>query len=414
VFLLTTAWKDLLRRLRDPLSFALWLGIPLAIGGMLRLVFGGDGGPSPRATVLVADEDGSVLSHLLLGALEQGGTQGLPFEAEPVELDEGRARLADGKASALLVIPAGFGAAVLEEEPCALELVKNPAQRILPGMVEESLGLFVDAVFYAHRILGEPLRAMAAEPPPERVTLADEDVARIALAFNGAVERCAALLSPPAIKLVVEEAGAEDEEDGPGFAELFFPSMLFMTLFFLAQGMSEDLWVERSAGTLRRALVAPQRASTFLGGKLLAAVALIACVSLAGLVLGRLVFGLSLAHLPLAVLWCGLSGALLVLFLYVLQLFASSQRGGNLLSTLVTLPLLMLGGSFFPFEAMPPGMAALGRRTPNGFALEELKAIVSGSFEPGSLALAALLLLAACALLFLLATRRLSGAFARS
>lgn len=412
MFLVTTAQKDLLRRLRDPVSLLLWLGIPLAIGGMLRLVFGGSGGASPRATVLVADADGSVLSRLLLGALEQGGTRGLPFEAEAVELLDGRARLEDGDASALLVIPAGFGEAVLKEEPCALELVKNPAQRILPGMVEESLGLLVDAVFYAHRIVGEPLRAMVAEPPEGRVTLVDEDVARIALGINDAVERSGKLLSPLAIKVVVEEPAAE-EDDGPGFAELFFPSMLFMTLFFLAQGMSEDLWVERSAGTLRRALVAPQRASAFLGGKLLAAVVLVAGVSLGGLLLGRIVFGLALAHLPLAVLWCALSGALLVLFLYVLQLSASSQRGGHLLTTLVTMPLLMLGGSFFPFEAMPKGMAAIGGRTPNGFALLELKTILSGSYEPSSLALSALILLGTCALLFLFATRRLSGAFAR-
>ena len=412
MFLLTTAQKDLLRRLRDPVSLLLWLGIPLAIGGMLRLVFGGSGGAAPRATVLVADADGSVLSRLLLGALEQGGTRGLPFEAEAVELEDGRARLEDGDASALLVIPAGFGEAVLKEEPCALELVKNPAQRILPGMVEESLGLLVDAVFYAHRVVGEPLRAMVAEPPEGRVTLLDEDVARIALGMNDAVERSGKLLSPLAIKVVVEEPAAE-EDDGPGFAELFFPSMLFMTLFFLAQGMSEDLWVERSAGTLRRALVAPQRASAFLGGKLLAAVVLVAGVSLGGLLLGRLVFGLALAQLPLAVLWCALSGALLVLFLYVLQLSASSQRGGHLLTTLVTMPLLMLGGSFFPFEAMPRGMAAIGARTPNGFALLELKTILSGSYEASSLALSALILLATSALLFLFATRRLSGAFAR-
>ena len=51
MFLLTTAQKDLLRRMRDPVSLLLWLGIPLAIGGMLRLVFGGSGGAAPRATV---------------------------------------------------------------------------------------------------------------------------------------------------------------------------------------------------------------------------------------------------------------------------------------------------------------------------------------------------------------------------
>src|SRR5262245_4535486 len=355
------------------MSFALWLGIPLAIGTMLRLAFGGDSGP-PRAHVLVVDEDDSVLSRFLLEALEGGGAESAPFDAELVGAEEGKERIDDGDASALLVLPAGFGEALLNEEPCTLRLVKNPAQRLLPGMVEESLGLLSDAVFYVHRVFGAPIRAMTAEPPAGRSTLPNEDVARIALAINAAMERTSALLSPPAIKLVVEER-AMDDEQGPNFAQLFFPSMFFMTLFFLAQGMSEDLWVERAGGTLRRALVTPQRAAAFLCGKLLAALVLLSAVSLAALLLGRFVFGLDPSNVLLAVLWSALAGALFVLFLYILQMYASSQRAGNLLSTLVTMPLLMLGGSFFPFEAMPAGMAALGRHTPNGWALERFKEI---------------------------------------
>src|SRR6185503_11092919 len=104
----------------------LWLGIPLVIGGMLRLAFGGSGGSTPRASILVVDEDDSVLSHLLLQGLSGGGADNLPFEAEEVSAAEGRARIDDGDASALLILPAGFGEALLKEEPCTLHLVKNP------------------------------------------------------------------------------------------------------------------------------------------------------------------------------------------------------------------------------------------------------------------------------------------------
>jgi ABC-type Na+ efflux pump permease subunit len=413
-FALATLAKDVRRRLRDPMSILLWLGIPVAIAGMLRLAFGGHGGSTPVAKVLVVDQDDTFLSGLLLGALSGDRGPEMPFAAEAVDEAQGRARIDDGDASALLVIPAGFSDALLSEEPCTLELVTNPAQRILPGMVEEALSMLIDASFYLHRIFGEPLRAMAVEPPEGRETLPSEEVARISVQINDLMERVLVHLTPPVIQVAVEEAAEERDDGGGGFAQLFFPSMLFMTLFFLAQGMSEDLWVEKDAGTLRRALVTPNRASGLVAGKLAAALVFVALVSLAGMLFGSAAFGIRVANLPLAVLWATASGAMLVLLLYLLQLFASSQRGGNLLSTLVMMPLLMLGGSFFPFEAMPDGMAALGRLTPNGWALTELKAILDGAVDPARLTRAFGGLAVVCAVLFLVTTRRIAGAFARS
>ena len=413
MFLLDTAYKDLKRKLRDPMAFLVWLGIPIVIGGMIQLAFGGSGGGSgPKATVLVADQDASLLSGLLLGAMGQQQGQKLPFEAEEVTLEDGRDRIDDGDASALLIIPDGFGHALLHEETCTLELVTNPAQRILPGMVEETLTLLIDAVFYAHRVFGEPIQAMLQDPPAGANTLANEEVARISVMINDVVERTVELLDPPAIDLVIEVE--EEEEKDLDMGAIFFPSMLFMTLFFLAQGMSEDLWVEKQGGTLRRALTTPNRASAFLGGKLATAVLIISLVSFFGILLGRLVFGLDLKNLLLATAWSGVAGAFLTLLMMILQLIASSQRAANLLANLVMMPMLMLGGSFFPFEAMPGGLASIGRKTPNGWALEQLKAITNDVYTAADLGMAFLGLTAVSAVLFLITTKRLAGAFARS
>lgn len=416
-FALATAKKDVQRKLRDPFAILLWLGIPIVIGAMLKFAFGGSNGASPQASILVVDEDDSFLSDFLLSALSADRGPTMPFTAESVDgRDEGRARIDDGDASALLIIPAGFSDALLLEEPCTLELVTNPAQRILPGMVEEALTMLVDASFYLHRVFGEPMRAIVQEPPPDRDTLDSAEVARISVQINDIMERALALLTPPVIKLVAEETAGEAEDDAAGldFATLFFPSMLFMTLFFLAQGMSEDLWVERDAGTLRRALTTPNHAAAFVLGKVLAALIFVAGVTAGGVLLAQLAFGVALNNVALAITWATLAGAMLVLFLFLLQLFATSQRAGNLLTTLVTMPLLMLGGSFFPFEAMPSGMASIGRMTPNGWALEQLKSILSDTIEPSGLATAFAGVLAICVVLFLLTSRRIAGAFVRS
>ena len=78
---------------------------------------------------------------------------------------------------------------------------------------------------------------------------------------------------------------------------------------------------------------------------------------------------------------------------------------------LVLFPLLMIGGSFFPFEAMPEGLAAIGRLTPNGMALTELVDLLDGEVEAGSLARVAGTLFAAGALLLLFVARRVRRGF---
>ena len=74
-----------------------------------------------------------------------------------------RARMDDGDATALLIVPSGFARAMLLEEPVALQLVVNPSKGVSRLMVQESLALALEGVFYAHRILGAPLREIIAE-----------------------------------------------------------------------------------------------------------------------------------------------------------------------------------------------------------------------------------------------------------
>ena len=61
-----TAIKDWRRHRRDPLGLLMWIGIPLLVGSLLIMMSGGKGGPEPKAHLLVADEDDSFLSGLLL------------------------------------------------------------------------------------------------------------------------------------------------------------------------------------------------------------------------------------------------------------------------------------------------------------------------------------------------------------
>jgi ABC-type uncharacterized transport system permease subunit len=67
----------------------------------------------------------------------------------------------------------------------------------------------------------------------------------------------------------------------------------------------------------------------------------------------------------------------------------------------------MLGGSFFPFEAMPAWMAAIGVWTPNGLGVARLKELLYGDVSSAALAMAAVGIGIPAALAFLGSWRRL-------
>ena len=93
--------------------------------------------------------------------------------------------------------------------------------------------------------------------------------------------------------------------------------------------------------------------------------------------------------------------------LTLLHLFARSQRGSEMLAGVVTFPLMMLGGSFFPFEAMPAWMVAVGRWTPNGLGVTRLKDLLYGDVSATAIGLAAVGIGIPAVLAFVLSWRRL-------
>jgi ABC-type Na+ efflux pump permease subunit len=408
-FIWVSALKDLRRLRRDPISLAAWVGIPVFIAVLLSIIFHG-GGAAPQGRLLVVDEDESLLSSLVSGAFGQGPL-GKMLVVEKVKWAEGRKRIDRGDGSALLVIPKGFSQAFLRQEPSQLRLITNPSQRILPGIIEETVSMLLEAGFYLQALVGDQFRVFAQGPPQGAGRFPDQTVAEMSVGFNRLGAKLRSYLDPPLIKLettVVEEKSSTQIN----FIAVYFPAMLFMSILFVSMGLSGDLWKERTRGTLRRVLVAPSRVGSFLAGKLLAVAVVLFLIGLAGVLCGLFIPEMTVHNPALAVLWIVFSGAVLYLLLLLLQLYASSERAAHLLVSLLVLPLAMLGGSFFPFEFMPRGMAAVGRWTPNGWAMLQLQGMLAGSIEPARLALAFAVLALASGVAFWLSLRRLHRGFA--
>ena len=395
-FLLASASKDLRRRLADPVALSIWIGLPLLLAVLITLANGG-GNSVPTARVLLVNEDDSDFGELIVGALTRGGfSDEVLVDFEEVDLATGQERIADGDGSALLILPSGFGSALLEDRPVTVTLITNPAQNILPQIVVTGLEIVREGAFYAQRVLGEPLRTIAAGPGADRDFFDSATVAALAVQINDRVMASQRLLDPPIIELdldgAADEATPTDEPDDLTFDLISFlmPGMLLMSLLFIAQGMSDDVWTEKENGTLRRAFWAPRSLTAFVAGKLLAALLIIALVAAAAVSGAALWIDIELARLPLAIVWCAFTGAGLFMLFLLLAMFATSHRTANLVTMMLLFPMMMIGGSFFPLEVMPPYLRAIGAWTPNGIALIQLREIVLGTPEPRALAVAAL------------------------
>ena len=406
-FIVAAALKDVRRRLNDPAALAVWLGIPLLLGGLLSIVFR-DSGPAPRGILLVADQDGTFVSGLLVNAGRQGQLGEL-MDVQPVALDAGQQQMADGDASAMLVIPKGFQDAVLQDTPAQLTLITNPAQTIVPGIIQEALEIAVEGVFYAQRLFGEPIRRIAdtaTTGPPSNAA-----VAAISVEINERMSSLGNVLIPPVLDL---QMTTEEPPSRPAlnFGQLFVPGMLFMSFLFLAQGTSLDVWTEQTNGTLRRSLTTPQGPARILAGKLAGGLVIVACVALVALVVMAAFFDIAWSRLPGAWAWSLFAGGALLAYLMPIQMLATSARTADMLTGMFVFPLTMIGGSFFPFEVMPSWMAAIGEWTPNGQGVLRLKELLYGTPVPADLAIAVAAIALPAVIAFVVAARMLSGRFA--
>lgn len=369
-FALSSFRKDIARWRQDYMAILIFMLIPLMLGGLITILMGSDVRPSGK--LLLVDEDRTFFSELVVSAYS-AGELGEFITVEKTTFDDGFARVNEGEASGLLVIPEGFAAAFLEAEPVTLTLRTNPSQTVLPGIIRNVTEILLDAGFYAHQLFSDELAtltSMTDEP-------SDAQVAALAVAIQNKMEVVAPRLFPPVID--IEIVAPPEQEPGPPLALLFMPGVIMMAVVLTANGLAADFWKEREAGTLRRLVLAPALLAEFLVGKALAAGLIVALVAGFTLFVGFVYHDIAWLHFPMSLAWLVVSGVALFAWFSALQMLFSNRRAAGVVSTLLVFPLLMAGGSFFPLAVMPGWIAAIGRASPNGFMADRLTAEITAA-----------------------------------
>ena len=164
---------------------------------------------------------------------------------------------------------------------------------------------------------------------------------------------------------------------GHAFIAFFLPGMLGFTVIATAlSNLAISLPIQRDRLILKRLRATPLPTAVFLGGKLAMATVVILLESALMLLVGRLFFGLTtprdLASLGLALVL----GAIVfsALGFAVAGLIPNGDAAPAIVNA-VYLPMVFLGGAFFPTETMPPLLTAVAQALPLTHFIRLLRAI---------------------------------------
>jgi ABC-2 type transport system permease protein len=364
--LLLLVSKDLKRKLRAPVGLAVLLAFPLVFAGMLALVFGSGGGGAPKVRLVVENRDDGFAASALSSAFTSK-QMAEHFDVRTVGKGEGEAVIEAGEASALLVIPEHLTEDVLDGKPVTLELVRNPAEGILPEVAEQLARILAEVLDGGARVLREPLNDLRPYLREGSQDPTDASVIEISLAVKRTLEGASGLVFPPAITLEGAFEEKKKEEKGGDTRSLIFlavlPGVAVYALFLVADNGMRDVLAEGTLGTMRRQLAGPIGAGTLLVGKALYAAAL----ALLALAVFSAVAAALLPSVPSIPGYLLLSLALILAVVGCSALvygLAGTERKGATFASALYLAMGFLGGSFVDVANLPPFMQAAARWTP--------------------------------------------------
>ena len=145
-----------------------------------------------------------------------------------------------------------------------------------------------------------------------------------------------------------------------------FPGIMYFWVFFIGQGPMQEILDERDAHTLGRMLASPVTVLEFLLSKMIRCFLLCALIQLVLLAASAVLFGVEWGDLRLlvpVVLVCALSVTGVLAFIYALS---RTKTQAFAMCNVVIIVFGLVGGSFFPFSRLRPGLPSLPPPIPQG------------------------------------------------
>ena len=373
--------KDALRRIKQPSGYLIIISLPFLFTLLLGLAFG------PRkpdesiiqVKMLIEDRDDSFASHFLTNAFSNGEMQKL-FQITAVDTGQGRTAMDRGDASALLIIPDGFGDSLLHRKAVALELIKNPGEAFAPKIAEETVLILAEGGDRILRMADTPLNTIRKRIDSE-TDITDAEMAILSVQMLQMIRKVEDILFPPLIQMESSTSGETGQEpDSAGFFGYILGSVLVMTLLFILEVLNRDVFIEVENHTFTR-----QRLAV---GFFQYNLSKIIFVYLSGILsyllvwaIGVPLFGIHLTFMQgirlfifAFILLIGLTG--IITFIYAL---AQTRSQAQSIAPAIIIGFSMLGGAMIPLESLPGFVRQASVISPVYWGIQALHEIVLGN-----------------------------------
>ena len=354
--------KDILLRFSSVAEWLYFLILPIFFTVVLA---GGTGGPQdPRIMLAVVDQAGTPLAADLIAALEQSDA----VRPELLTLGQAEDLFAGRKRAAVLVIPAGFDMASLEQGQAELEL------RQLPNSMNALI--CARAVMAASQRTGSAAGIAAASvAEAERIKPFESDAARQAY-FAAALDQAQAQITQ-APDRVAEAEGATKEQIEYDPRANSSAGQLITWVFIPLIGISALFAYERQKGTLRRLLTTPTSKATFLFGTIASQVVMALVQMLLLVAFGILVMKLNWGQSPAALAVMLIASTLAAAALgTALGTLVKTEGQANGLAIMLGMVMALLGGCWYPIELFPQFVRAAVKVLPTSWAMQGMLDIV--------------------------------------
>ena len=350
--------KDLIQIVRNRMTFLFLLAMPIAFTLLFGYAFGGGGASDSRLPVGWLDQDGSHISQGLQTLLD--GSTVIRPDADPQRTIADLEKLVgNGKLSAAVIVPAGYGQAAKSGSPIKLTILNNPSNtssQTIQAEIQAAVNRLMNSVQTAGMIANN---------------------AGSAASFDGSLDIALAAWQNPPVQVSVTASSAIKQTDSK-VASMAQSSPSMMLQFAIAGLLTAATVIvnERKSRSLQRLLTTATSRVQILLGHYLAIFALILSEFALLILFGQLALKVDYFRIPLATVVVALAAAACISGLGLLiGVFARSEEQAIIFSLIPMFVLSGLGGAWVPLDATGPAFQAIGHVTPVAWAMDGFKNI---------------------------------------